>query len=94
MALNPEIVGELLTDKAPEQFSDGEYEVPVFLHEDGKEQIIGVGVIEIDDGELSATIDIDHKVFMDLGFELKFQETNFPFEGRKYSLHARKKKED
>ena len=78
----------------PEKFADGAYEVPVFFHEEEKKIIIGISWVDIENGTLSASLDIDHQAFMNMGFELVFEETYFPHEGRKYSLHARKKSED
>lgn len=85
-------IGDLKSlPEEPERFKNGAYEVPIFFHEEGNKKVIGIAWVDIEDGDMSASLEIDHKAFMAMGFDLMFEETNFPHEGSKYSLHARKK---
>lgn len=75
----------------PEMFDPGHYEVPVFLAEGSETELAGVGVVEIVDLDMSATINIDEKILKKMGYSCIFVEEDNPLElNKKYKLVIRR----
>lgn len=69
---------------------NGDYEVPVTLKIHGYENVVGVGVINVEDESTDATVTLDNKILELLGIKLTIVTTRSSLEGSRVHMTLEK----